>query len=269
MSVLLRATVASAAALIVLGGCAATTTATARPSASRDPAPVAGPTLEGEVIVYAAASLTESFETIAAAFSATHPEVSVTFNFGGSPALAAGIVSGAPVDVFASASASTMETVTDAALPDHEPLVFARNILEIAVPPGNPGDVTRLSDFADETRTLALCAPEVPCGAAAASVFVVAGVTPAPDTYEQDVKAALTKVQLGEVDAALVYRTDILASEGAVDGIGFEEAGDAINDYPIATLTAAPNPDAAEAFVDFVVSEDGQELLANAGFQTD
>lgn len=251
---------------LALIGC---TAATPRPSATPTPAPAQQSTLEGELVVFAAASLTGSFDELAAEFAELHPGVTVTFNFGGSSSLAAGIVAGAPADVFASASETTMTTVTDAALTDSSPQVFARNILEIAVPPGNPGNVTELVDFADESRTLALCAPEVPCGAAAASVFAVAGVIPAPDTLEEDVRAAVTKVQLGEVDAALVYRTDVLAAGGAIESIGFEEAGDAINDYPIAPLADAPNPDAAAAFVEYVLSEDGQALLANAGFQTE
>ena len=136
-------------------------------------------------------------------------------------------------------------------------MVFVRNRLEIAVPAGNPGGVTGLADFANPDLTIALCAEEVPCGAAAIKAFAAAGITPAPDTLEQDVKATLTKVELGEVDAALVYRTDVIVAGDAVEGIEFPEAGEAINDYPIVALKDSANIDAARAFVAYVLSEAG------------
>ena len=253
-------------AAVLLVGCSS---APPQPSRSPTVAESARSTLTGEVVVFAAASLTDSFAEVADEFTEANRDVTVTVSLGGSSALSEQIVAGAPVDVFAAASPATMTTVTDAGLADGDPQVFVRNILEIAVPTGNPGDITSIADFADADRTIALCAPEVPCGAAAAKVFAAAGITAAPDTLEQDVRAALTKVQLGEVDAAMVYRTDVLAAGDAVQGIPFEEAGDAINDYPIAVLSDAPNPDAAAAFVDFVLSEAGQAILSDAGFQTD
>ena len=131
--------------------------------------------------------------------------------------------------------------------------------------PADGPDVS-LADFADPGRTIALCAPEVPCGAAAAKAFASAGVTPRPDTLEQDVKAALSKVRLGEVDAALVYRTDVLAAGDEVRGIDFPEAATAVNDYPVAALTGAENADGAALFVEAVLSTEGQRVLADAGF---
>ena len=171
--------------------------------------------------------------------------------------------------VFASASPTTMAVVTDAGLADGEPVIFVRNRLEIAVPAGNPGGVTGLADFANEDLTIALCAEEVPCGAAAIKAFAAAGIMPAPDTLEQDVKSALTKVELGEVDAALVYRTDVIVAGDAVEGIEFSEAEEAINDYPIVVLADAPNPDAAQAFMAYVLSEAGIQVLADAGFDVE
>ena len=159
-----------------------------------------------------------------------------------------------------------MAVVADAGLADGEPVVFVRNRLQIAVPSGNPGGVSGLAAFADDELTIALCSEEVPCGAAAAKAFAAAGITPAPDTLEQDVKAALTKVELGEVDAALVYRTDVLAAGDDVEGIAFPEADGAVNDYPVAPLADAPNAAAAEAFVAYVLSDDGQRVLTDAGF---
>lgn len=223
-------------------------------------------TLTGEVVVFAASSLTEAFTRIANDFQAANPDATVTFNFGASSALAQQIASGAPADVFASASPTTMAEVTDAGDATGTPTVFVRNRLEIAVPADNPGDVTGLADLADKNLTIALCAEEVPCGAAALKAFEEAGITPAPDTLEQDVKATLSKVELGEVDAALVYRTDVIAAGDTVKGIEFPESEEAINDYPITVLKAAPNPEGAQAFVDYVLSKDGQRVLTDAGF---
>ena len=221
--------------------------------------------VSGTLDVFAAASLTGSFEQIAREFEADHPGVDVVFNFGASSGLAQQIVSGAPADVFAAASPATMTTVVDAGDAD-DPQVFARNRLQIAVPPDNPGGVTGLADFADPELKIALCASKVPCGAAAAKAFAAAGVTPSVDTEEQDVKAALSKVTLGEVDAALVYRTDVLSAGDDVEGIAFPESDQAVNDYPIATTTDSQKPQAAAAFVAFVLSSEGQAVLAAAGF---
>jgi molybdate transport system substrate-binding protein len=144
--------------------------------------------------------------------------------------------------------------------------VFVRNSLEIAVPAGNPAGVTGLTDFARKPLTIALCAPEVPCGAAATRVFEIAGITPAPDTLEADVKATLAKVTLGEVDAALVYKTDVQAAGRKVEGIDFPEAARAVNDYPIAVLDDSRNAATAQAFVDLVRSAAGGAVLSAAGF---
>jgi molybdate transport system substrate-binding protein len=225
------------------------------------------PALSGHIVVGAAASLTETFTRLGDEFRRANPGVTVTFNFGGSSALATQIVSGAPVDVFASANLATMKTVTDAAATAAAPVVFARNHLEIAVPPSNPGRITGLADFANPAKTIALCAPEVPCGAAAALVFTAAGLRPAPDTLEQDVKAALTKVELGEVDAALVYRTDVASAGDRVKGIAFPEADRAVNDYLVAPVKGGGNAKAASAFVAWVLSDHGRTVLKGAGFE--
>lgn len=241
---------------LALTGCTATTP---------EPTPTAADTLGGTVTVFAAASLTESFQAIADAFTAEHPNVAVTFNFGGSSGLATQIVEGAPADIFAAASPATMTTVTDAGLAtdSHD---FATNTLEIAVPTDNPGGVTGLADFANPDLAIALCAVEVPCGAAAAKALDAAGIVASVDTYEQDVKAVLTKVEVGEVDAGLVYRTDVLAAGAKVKGIEFPEAAGAIAKYPISALSTSANPDAADAFVAFVLSDAGQKILREAGF---
>ena len=219
----------------------------------------------GEITVFAAASLTESFTKLGAQFEAAHPGSKVSFNFAGSSALAQQINQGAPADVFASAAPANMKQVTDTGAITATPVTFAKNTLQIAVPQGNPARITGLADFARADLKIALCAEQVPCGAAAKKVFSAAKITAAPDTLEQDVKAVLTKVSLGEVDAALVYRTDVKAG-AKVEGIDFAEASGAVNDYPIAPLAKTPNPAAAKAFVDFVLSEKGREVLSQAGF---
>ena len=223
--------------------------------------------LTGTLTVFAAASLTDVFTELGGRLEDEHPDLDVQFNFAGSSALATQLTQGAPADVFASANQPQMEVVTAAGLEGEDPAVFAENVLEIAVPADNPGDVTGLADFADADLALAVCAPDVPCGAAAAQVFEAAGVAAAPDTEEEDVRAALTKVELGEVDAALVYASDVRSAGSAVQGIEFPEAEEAVNEYPICSLAEAPNPEAAEAFIGVVLSEEGQAALEAAGFR--
>ena len=219
----------------------------------------------GAITVLAAASLTEAFSQIGKDFEAKNPGSKVTFSFGSSATLATQIVQGAPADVFAAASPATMKTVT-AAGAANTPKDFVSNTLEIAVPKGNPHKITGLQDFADESKRIALCAPQVPCGAAAVRVSAEAKIVPKPDTLEQDVKATLQKVASDEVDAALVYHTEVLSAGNQVDGIEFPEAQQAINVYPIATLKDSKNPALAQAFVDYVLSPEGQAVLAKAGF---
>ena len=258
----------AAAALLlalVLAGCGGTDGEVASPAAPPSGSPRTA--VSGTVNVFAAASLTGSFEQIADAFEAENPGTDVVFNFGASSALAQQVVSGAPVDVFAAASPATMKTVIDAGGAT-DPEVFVRNRLQIAVPADNPGMVTGLADFTKPSLKIALCAPKVPCGTAAAKAFEAAGLTPSVDTEEQDVKAALSKVTLGEVDAALVYRTDVLAAGEKVKGIAFPEADKAVNDYPIAVTTNAENTQAAAVFVAYVLSPEGQAVFAAAGFDS-
>ncbi|WP_116452246.1 molybdate ABC transporter substrate-binding protein [Blastococcus litoris] len=223
--------------------------------------------LTGTLTVFAAASLTDVFTGLGDQLMRENPQLEVRFNFAGSSALATQLTQGAPADVFASANESQMAVVTDAGLAADDPTTFTENVLEIAVPAGNPGGVTGLDDFADPDLALAVCAAAVPCGAAAAQVFEAAGITPVPDTEEEDVRAALTKVQLGEVDAALVYASDVRSAGDDVEGIPFPEAEEAVNEYPVCVLADAPNPAAARAFADLVLSADGQAALEAAGFR--
>jgi molybdate transport system substrate-binding protein len=221
----------------------------------------------GKVTVLAAASLTESFDTIGTMFEEKNPNIEVTFSYGGSSGLAQQITSGAPVDVFAAASATTMKTVTDAGDANGEPTVFVKNQLVIATAKGNPKGITSLAALAKPEFKVALCAEQVPCGAAAKKALAAANVKVTPVTQEQDVKSALSKVKLGEVDAALVYRTDARAAASDVDGVEFPESSGAITDYPIVTLKNAPNPTGAASFVAFVQTPEAKKVLADAGFQ--
>jgi molybdate transport system substrate-binding protein len=220
----------------------------------------------GTVTVLAASSLTEAFGELGDELEAQHPGTRVRFSFAASSELATQITSGAPADVFASASPSTMDQVVQAGDADGDPTVFVRNRLEIAVPAGNPAGVAGLADLADESLTIALCAPEVPCGAAAESAFEASGITPAPDTLEPDVKATLAKVSLGEVDAALVYRTDVIRAGDAVEGIEVPGAASVVTRSRIAAMTDATDPAAAAAFVAFTTGAEGRAVLDAAGF---
>lgn len=247
----LRAALAVAFACVLAGGCGSTGKASG-----------GGRTL----VVFAAASLTEAFTSIGHSFEAAHPGVQVRFDFGGSSTLAQQIDQGAPADVFAAADPATMRQVTDTGLAS-APRTFARNRLEIAVPKADPGHVTALKDLANPKLKVVLCAPQVPCGAAALKALTAAGLTVRPVSQEQNVKAALTKVRLDEADAALVYRTDVRSAAGQVTGIDFPEAAKAINDYPIATLRKAPQPDLARRFTAYVLSPQGAAALTRAGFE--
>lgn len=217
------------------------------------------------VTVFAAASLRESFTRLGRDFEAAHPGTRVVFNFGGSSTLAAQLNQGASADVFASASAKTMQDVVTAG-GANPPGVFARNVLTIAVPADNPARVGSLADLARPGVKLAVCQPAVPCGVLAAEVFDKATLSVTPVTREADVKAVLTKVTLGEVDAGLVYRSDVLAAGAKVKGIAMPAGIDAATEYPIATLTRAPNPAMAQAFADAVRSPAGTAVLTAAGF---
>ncbi|PWR13968.1 molybdate ABC transporter substrate-binding protein [Micromonospora sicca] len=251
----IRAALAGVAALTLgLAGCGG------------DDAP-AGTAGGGRVTVFAAASLTETFTRLGRDFEAAHPGTRVTFNFAGSSALATQISQGAPADVFAAASPATMKTVTGAGEAAASPVTLARNQLVIAVPRGNPRQIAGLPDLTRPGAKVALCAEQVPCGAAARTALDAAGVRLTPATLEQDVKGALAKVKLGEVDAALVYRTDARAAASDVDAIEFAESDRAINDYPIVVLKRAGDPATARAFVDHVRSDAGRAVLTAAGFQ--
>jgi molybdate transport system substrate-binding protein len=242
-----RACSAALALVVVLGAC------------------VVGDDARTEVIVSAAASLTDVFADMAEAFERDHPAYRITLNLGGSSALREQIVQGAAVDVFASADAGNMEELVAAGIVAQPPRVFARNVLEVAVPSGNPAGVGGLADLADPSLFVGICAPGVPCGDLARRVLAADGVDAAVDTLEPDVRSLVTKIAEGELDAGLVYVTDVVAESG-VEGIAIPGTADLWTDYQIASLATSPHPDGASAFVEFVLSARGRDMLLEFGF---
>jgi molybdate transport system substrate-binding protein len=219
-----------------------------------------------DLTVFAAASLTASFTELKSQFEADNPGVTVKLNFGGSSDLAQQIVNGAPADVFAAASDATMKTVTDAGATAGAPTVFATNVLQIATAPGNPKGIASFADLAKPDLKVVVCAPQVPCGAAAEKIEKATGVTLSPVSEEADVKSTLGKVTSGDADAGLVYVTDVSSAKGTVQGVGFPEADQATTNYPITVLKDAPQAQLAQQFVDLVTGDEGQQALKTAGF---
>ncbi len=217
-----------------------------------------------ELVVFAAASLTDAFEAVGDAFEQAHPGTNVRFNFAGSQQLASQILHGAPADVFAPADMRQLQA-GGAALAG-EPKPFAVNELVIAVEHGNPLGVKGLADLGRTDLTLVLAADEVPAGRYARQALERAGVEVQAASLESDVRAALWKVRLGEADAAIVYASDVLAAGDAVTAVPIAPEEKVIATYPIAVLAGAPDPDAARAFVSFVESVEGQAVLGRHGF---
>lgn len=255
----------SAVVPLLLAGCgggsesAGTSSSASQASASA--------TVDGSITVLAAASLQEAFTTIGSQFEKANPGTKVTFSFGPSSGLATSINQGAPADVFASASPTNMDQVVSAGRAA-DPKTFVSNQMEIAVPPKNPADVHGLDDLAKSSVKVALCQPQVPCGAVAAKVFTNARIKVTPVTQEVDVKSVLTKVILGEVDAGVVYVTDVRAAGSQVKGIEIPADVNASTDYPIATVSGSKNAGTAAAFMAYVLSPQGQTVLTSDGFAT-
>ncbi len=252
-TVILAALVAVAAA-----GCSSSSSTSSTSSAGSSSS-------TGTITVFAAASLMGTFTQLGKQFEAAHKGDTVKFSFGPSDGLAAEITSGAPADVFASASTKTMGTVVtagDAANPQN----FATNVMEVAVPPNNPANVTSVTDLAKKSVKVALCEPTVPCGVVAAEVFKNAGIAVKPVTLQADVKSVLTQVELGNVDAGMVYVTDVMAAGSKVKGVTIPAGDNASTHYPIATISSSKHKSEAQAFMNYVLSPAGQQVLAAAGF---
>jgi molybdate transport system substrate-binding protein len=218
-----------------------------------------------EITVFAAASLTEAFGELGKAFEADNPGSKVTFSFGASSTLSQQIAQDAPADVLATADEASLERVVDAGAAN-APRVFARNRLELAVGKGNPKALARLEDLTRPGIVFVLCAPEVPCGKFAAQALAKAGATAKPKSFEENVKAVLTKVSLGEADAGIVYVTDVRSAGARVEGVAIPDDQNVLATYPIAVLEKSKNPEGARTFVDFVLSAAGRRVLAGYGF---
>jgi molybdate transport system substrate-binding protein len=218
------------------------------------------------VNVLAAASLTESFTTLAREFEADHPGVSVKLAFDSSATLAEQVNAGAPADVLATADERTMGLVADGGNTTGEPKVFATNHLQLAVPRDNPAGIERFADLDRPGVSYVVCVDSAPCGKLAATVLKAAGIVAEPVSEEVDVKAVLSKVQLDEADAGLVYATDAVAAGDEVRAVDIPASEQNLNRYPIAALKDADQPALARAWVRLVTSAQGRRVLRDAGF---
>ena len=251
-------------AVVALAGCSSS--GSTPTSAAGSSASASASASTGTLTVFAAASLTGTFTQLGKQFGAAHPGDTVKFSFGPSSGLATQITSGAPADVFASAAPANMDHVVSAGDASN-PQDFAKNSMEVAVPPNNPAKVTSVNDLAKKSVKVALCQPQVPCGVVAAEVFKNVGITVKPVTLQTDVKSVLTQVELGNVDAGMVYVTDAKAAGTKVKGITIPANENASTLYPIATISSSKHKSEAQAFVAYVLSPAGQNVLAAAGFE--
>jgi molybdate transport system substrate-binding protein len=250
--------IAAGLVAVAVAGCSSSSSSS--PSASSSSPPT------GTITVFAAASLMQTFTQIGKQFEAAHKGDTVKFSFGPSSGLSTQITSGAPADVFASAATANMDTVVkagDASSPQN----FAKNTMEVAVPPANPAKVTSVNDLAKSSVKVALCQPQVPCGVVAAEVFKNAGITVKPVTLETDVDSVVTQVETGNVDAGMVYVTNVLSAGSKLKGITIPANVNASTLYPIATINGSKHESIAKEFVDYVLSPAGQQVLTAAGFE--
>ncbi len=283
--------VAAASCLALLAACSgssssgstsATTSAAASASASASGSPSnasessgasssaaasAAPGATGTLTVFAAASLTSTFNELGELFEQQNPGTTVTFNYAGSSDLVTQITNGAPADVFASADENNMNKAVTAGVVAGTPVNFASNILTIVTKPGNPKGITGFADLANPDLQVVVCAPQVPCGSATEKVEQNTGVTLTPVSEESSVKDVLGKVTDGDADAGLVYVTDAKVAGDKVTEVPFPEASTVVNVYPIAALTGATQPELAAGFIELVTGPEGQQVLKDAGFQ--
>jgi molybdate transport system substrate-binding protein len=226
----------------------------------------ASSSLSGYINVFAAASLTASFNALGISFHQAYPGVGVNFNFAGTPTLVTQIEQGAPADVFASADTDNMTKLTTGGFTSGAPKAFARNQLEIVVAPGNPKSITGLADLAKPGLIYISEGPTVPAGKYSLQALATAGVKVTPKSLETSVTAVISKIELGEADAGIVYTTDIQAAGSKVQGVQMPAADNVIATYPIVGVKGTRYPDVATAFIDYVVSATGQSTLATFGF---
>lgn len=216
--------------------------------------------------MFAAASLTAALKDEGTAFHSRHPQSSVELNFGGSTALATQINQGAAADVFAAADVANMQKVVVAGNASSTPRNFASNRLQIVVRAGNPKRIKGLADLTNPETVVVLCAPAVPCGNYAQQALAKAGVKVTPKSHEQDVNAVVSKVSLGEADAGIVYVTDVRSAGARVQGVAIPDDQNVLATYPVAGVKGGSNPAGGQAFIDFLLGDRGQDVLANYGF---
>jgi len=218
------------------------------------------------VTVYAGSSLADAFKKAGEHLKVKDPRTDYVFNFGSSSTLATQITSGAPADVFASADDVNMQKLVDAKLNDGAPTFFVGNRLQIAVAAGNPKQIAGLADLARPGLILVLAGPTVPAGRYSLDALRKAGVNVRPASQEVDVRAVLNKVALGEADAGIVYVTDVKAAGTRVTGVEIPEQHQVIARYPIVVVKDSKKPRLARSYVEFLLSDEGQTLLAEFGF---
>ncbi|CUS03053.2 Molybdenum ABC transporter, periplasmic molybdate-binding protein [Candidatus Promineifilum breve] len=275
---------------VVLAACAGSAPETTAPEATSLPAtdvpateeaPAAEempPAKDVALTIFAAASLTDVFTEMGSAFEATHPGLTVAYNFAGSNQLSAQIGEGAPADVFASANAAQMDVAVESGRVDADAAqLFVTNRLIVVFPADNPAGIVELQDLANPDTLIVLAAEEVPVGRYSLEFLDLAVADPAFGatfkedvlgnvvSYEENVRAVLNKVELGEADAGIVYTSDLFG----VENVGQLEIPDALNilaKYPIAPLNDSAYGEMAAAFVDYILSEEGQATLVEYGF---
>ncbi|TLQ47710.1 molybdate ABC transporter substrate-binding protein [Streptomyces marianii] len=226
--------------------------------------PLAPGASAADLTVLAAASLTDVFRTAGAAYERSHPGTRITFSFAGSQELAAQVRQGAPADALVTADTRTMDGLrADTGTPE----IIATNRLVIATAEGNPDRIDGLEDLADPGLKVVLAAPEVPVGRYGQKILDAQKITVKPVSQEPNVRAVLSKVELGEADAGIVYKTDAATAPGKVDAVEIPDARNAIAEYPAATLKTSENAEAATAFVAWLSSPEAQKILGDAGFQ--
>ena len=252
--------------LIFVVGAALFTTACGSVTAgdSGNPSPSA---LSGNISVFAAASLTASFNALGDAFQKKNPGVTVKFNFAGTPTLVTQIEQGAQADVFASADTTNMDKLKGDGFTNGDPQVFAHNLLEIVIAPGNPKGITSLADLAKPGVIYISEAPTVPAGKYSLQALAKAGVSVTPKSLETDVKSVVSKIELGEADAGIVYTTDVKAAGSKVTGVPIPSSDNVVATYPLVAVKGTHDMAAADAFIAYVKSSTGQATLESFGFQ--
>jgi molybdate transport system substrate-binding protein len=255
-----------AAVALVAAACGDDDDANAAGTTDAPPAGTQDAGAAGDIVVFAATSLTESFTAIGEAFTAAHPDATATFSFDGSSALVQQIIQGAPADVFASADTVSMDKLVAADLDGSDPEIFATNRLTIIVAPDNPLGITGVADLADPDIKTVVCASEVPCGNYAGQVFARAGVAVTPVSLEQNVRGVTTKVTAGEADAGIVYVTDVLAAGDDAAMVEIPADINVVAQYPVATVATSEHQDVDRAFIDFLTGPEAQGILADHGF---